>query len=84
MIVASQHPETQRQRSWQGMKERFLLDRIQLQTSDISMWDEELSTAIETDAADPVEPVENDAAVAAGQAAYAAIFEALVEGAFGG
>src|SRR5215475_6132579 len=80
--VASKHSKAHRQGSRQSMEERFLFDRIELKGANIAMGHEQLASTIESDAADAVEPVEDDAAVSASKASQLAVFEALVQVAF--
>ena len=76
--VASEHPKAQRQRSRQCMEEGFFFDWIELKGADITVRDEQLASTIEPDATDPVEPIENHAAMSASEASQLAVFEAFV------
>ena len=82
MEVAAEHAEAHRRRARQRMEERFFLDRIQLERANVSVRDEQPPAAIESNAADAVEPVEDHASVAACEAAQPAVFELLVQLAF--
>src|SRR4026209_1157737 len=84
MVVATQHAEAQRQRARQRMKERFLLDRIALQRSDIALRIVECASLIEPNFADTRPAVENDAPMAAREASHAVVVQLLVESAFNG
>ena len=84
MEVAAEHAEAHRQRSGQRMEERLFLDRIELECSYVSMWNQQPSAAIESNAADAVEPIEYHAPVAACETAQPAIFELLVQFTFPG
>src|SRR5262249_17069100 len=77
-------PEAHCERSRQRMKERLLLHRVQLQSAHVTVWNEQLSTAVESDPANPVKTIKDDAAVATGVTTDATVLEALVESAFGG
>src|SRR4030095_15272264 len=76
--VASEHPKAHCQRSRQCMKERFFFHRIELKGADITVRHEQLASTIEPNATDPVEPVENHAAMSAREASQLAVFEAFV------
>src|SRR5438105_15777389 len=79
MEVAAEHAEAHRGRSRQRMEERFFLDGIKLERSNVSVRHEQPSAAIESNAADAVEPIEYHAPVAACETAQPAIFELLVQ-----
>jgi hypothetical protein len=78
MKVAAEHSETHGKRTGQGMKERFLLDRIQLQCANVSLRDEQLSAAIETHAANAIEPIGDHAAMTARYAPQLSVFQAFI------
>ena len=76
MVVAAQHPKTQCQRARECMKERFLLDRIALQRSDVTLRNVERASFIEPNFADARQAVENDAPMAAREAPHAVVVPA--------
>ena len=63
MEVAPQHAETQRDVSWEGVKERLFLDRIHLQRPHIAPRHQKLAVCVEPDTADPLAPRPNAGAV---------------------
>ena len=81
MVVATQHTEAQRQRARERMKERFLLDRIALQRSDVALRNIEFASSIESNFADARQAVENDAPMAARETSDAVVVKLLVENA---
>ena len=82
MVVAAQHPETQCQRSGQGMKERFLLDRIALQRSNVALGNVECACLIKPNFADAWQAVEDDAPMSAREAPHAVVVQLLIKNAF--
>src|ERR1051326_2436477 len=78
MEVTPEHAETHRKRAGQRVEERFFLYRIELQRTDIAVRHKQLSAAIETDAADAVQAVENYASVPAGETAQPAVLQLFV------
>ena len=64
------------------MEERFLFDGIKLKAANISMGNKESTASIESNAADSIQAIENDASVSAGKATHASVFEPLIERAF--
>jgi hypothetical protein len=80
--VTAEHSEAHCERSRQSVKEGFLFYRIKLQRPDVSMRNVQVAAAIESNTADTVEPIEDDAPVATGEAAHPVVFELFVELAF--
>jgi len=80
--IAAEHAEAQRGRAWRHVKERLFLNGIALHALYVSPGNPQLASAIEADLADPGLPVENRAAVAAGEAADAAVVDRLPQLAF--
>jgi hypothetical protein len=79
MEIAAKHSETHRQRSGKGMEERLFLYRIELQGSDIAMRYEKFAAAIESNPANAVQAIKNDASVAARKAPQLPTFKLLVK-----
>ena len=84
MVVAAQHAEAHCQRSGQGMKERFLLDRIALQRSDVALRNVKRSCLVEANFADARQPLQNDAPMPTRDTSHAVIVKFLVESALDG
>ncbi len=84
MVVAAQHPEAHCQRSGQGMKERFLLDRIALQRSNVALRNVKRSCLVEANFADARQPLQNDTSMPTRDASHAVIVKFLVETALDG
>jgi hypothetical protein len=61
------------------MKERLLLDRVELKGSYVSVRDKQLPTAIGPYAANPLQPIEDDTAVPARVAANLAVIQSFVK-----
>src|SRR5215475_12756182 len=76
--VAAQHSKAHRQGSRQCMEEGFLFDRIELKSADIPVGHEQLASAIESDATNAVESIEDDTAVSASEASELAVFQSFV------
>ena len=77
--VAAEHPEAEGQGTRNGVKERFLLDRIALHAADITPRRVELSVPDAADLADADGALRNGAAMPAGQAANPLLVDALGE-----
>ena len=82
MEIAAEHAEAHGERAGERMEERFLLDRIELESAYISMRNQQSAAAIKADPTNAVESVENDTAVAASKTSQPAVFQPLVEFAF--
>jgi hypothetical protein len=61
------------------VKERFLLDRVQLQGADVPVGNKQLAAAVETDTANAIESVGDEAPMPAGEAPKLSVIELLVE-----
>ena len=61
------------------MKEWFFFDGIQLKRTDVSVGHQQLTATVESDAANTIETVENDATVPAGEASQPPVSQGLVE-----
>src|SRR5262249_45719671 len=77
-------PEGQGAGAGQGVEERLLLHRIELERPHVAERDLQDAVLVEADAADAVEAGRDDAPVAAREAADAAARELFVQLAFGG
>lgn len=82
MQVAAQHPEAVGQRSGIRVKERLLLDRIALDSADVSPRDVKLTALIEADLANTRLAFCNRATVSASEAADAIALDGFVQVAF--
>src|SRR6266571_2734271 len=78
MEIAAEHPKAHCQRARQSVKKRLLLDGVELQCPDVAMRHEQLSASIGPHAANAVESIEDDAAVATCKAAQPTVLELLV------
>jgi hypothetical protein len=78
MEIAAEHSEAHCQSAGQCMKKWLLLDGIELECTDVSMWHEQFPSAIEADAANTVQSVENDAAMSARKTPQFAVLQVLV------
>ena len=67
MIVAAEHAEGESERTGKGVEERFLLDRIDLDGTDISVRNPEFVPVVESDPTDAGRAGMDLAAVGAGQ-----------------
>src|SRR5207302_10545251 len=65
MEIAAEHAEAHGERAGERMEERFLLDRIELESAYISMRNQQSAAAIKADPTNAVESVENATAVSA-------------------
>jgi hypothetical protein len=79
MKVAPEHPKAHGKGSWKCMKEWFLFDGIQLKSSYVSVRHEQLTGSVESDPANTIEAVENDATVPAGVASQLSVLQGFVE-----
>jgi hypothetical protein len=79
MEVAAQHAERERLGSGQEVKERLFLDRVDLQSSHVSMRHAKRSVAIEANLADSTRTRGNQTAMSAGEAADAVVRERIHE-----
>jgi hypothetical protein len=82
--IAAQHAEGERVGAGQDVEIRLLLHRIALQGGDVAAGDPEGALVVEADAADAAPPLTDEAAVAAGDAAYGAVGEGLSQEPFHG
>src|SRR5437867_2148794 len=80
--VASQHSEAVRQCARVGMEERFLLNRIALNSSDVTPRHVQFSALIKANFAHAGLPFENRTAMPAGETANAIAINRLVKFAF--
>src|SRR6185503_13587084 len=74
VVIASEHPERERLRAREGVEEGLLLDGVELQPAHVAVGHHQRTP--------PVEAGRDEAAVAAGEAAHAALGQLLVELAF--
>src|SRR5215470_9667812 len=64
------------------MEKRFFFHRIELERADITMRHEERSVSIESHTANPIESIQDDAAVTASKTTQLAVIQSLVQLAF--
>jgi len=79
MKVAPEHPKAHGKGSWKCVKEWFFFNRIQLKRTDVSVRHQQFTGTVESDAANTIETVEDDATVPAGEASQLSVFQGLVE-----
>ena len=79
VVVAPEHAEGQRARAGQRVEERLLLHGIDLQRADVAEGDLERARLVEAHAADAVAAGRDQAAMAAGEAAHAALGQLFVQ-----
>ena len=72
VVVAAEHAEGEGARAGEGVEERLLLHRVQLQGADVTEGDTQRPRLVEADAADAVATGRDQAAMPAGEAADAA------------
>src|SRR5205085_3328049 len=77
--VASEHSERERVRSWEGVKERLLLDRVTLQGADVPTGDHQCAAPVVADLADAPQAIFDQASVRAGVAADLVVRQLLVK-----
>ena len=70
MEIASHHAESERVAAGINMEVRLLLDGIALKSGDVSEWNLQFTGIVEAHFANPAPAFRNEAAMAAGNAAY--------------